>query len=162
MTPVVLGDRIFTSGSRTGGGLVELKVDGDTVKATELYFDRALAPSIGGAVLVDGSLYGTSGQSLFCADFKTGKVKWTDRSVGPASLCYADRRLYVRGYNSGEVALVEPSTEGYREKSRFKQAERSRIQAWPHPVIANGGLYLRDQGVLLCYDISDQVKNKKD
>ena len=28
--------------------------------------------------------------------------------------------------------------------------------AWPHPVIANGKLYLRDQDVLLCYDVKSQ------
>jgi hypothetical protein len=103
---------------------------------------------------VDGHLYGTAGQTLFCADFATGKVKWTDRSVGPASICYADGRLYVRGHGSGDVALVEPSPEGYREKGRLKQPERSKIQAWPHPIVANGGLYLRDQDVLFCYTIA--------
>jgi hypothetical protein len=25
--------------------------------------------------------------------------------------------------------------------------------SWPHPVISNGRLYLRDQDVLMCYDI---------
>lgn len=160
MTPVVLNNRVFTSGSRTGGGLVELAVDGDAVKPKELYFEKTLAPSIGGAVLLDGHLYGTAGQTLFCAEFATGKTKWRERSVGLASLCYADGRLYVRGYNSGEMALVEPSPEGYREKGRFKQPERSKIQAWPHPVVANGGLYLRDQDVLLCYDVSDRQPGK--
>jgi len=47
---------------------------------------------------------------------------------------------------------------GYKEAGRFKQPERSKIQAWPHPVIANGGLYLRDQGVLLCFDVSARSK----
>jgi outer membrane protein assembly factor BamB len=155
LTPVVRGDSVFTAGSRSGGGLVSLETDGDGVKAKEVYFDKGLGASIGGAVLVERYLYGTTSQSLFCVDFATGKVKWTDRSVGPASLCYADGRLYLRGYNTGEVALVEPSAEGYREKGRFKQPKRSKIQAWPHPVIANGGLYLRDQDVLLCYDIAD-------
>jgi len=154
LTPIVVGNRVFTAGSRSGGGLVELKVEGDNVKATEVYFDRALGAGIGGAVLVDGHLYGTAGQTLFCADFATGKVKWTDRSVGPASICYADGRLYVRGHGSGDVALVEPSPEGYREKGRLKQPERSKIQAWPHPIVANGGLYLRDQDVLFCYTIA--------
>jgi len=161
LTPVVAGDRVFTAGSRTGGGLVELKVDGDKVEAKEVFFERGLGASIGGAVLVDGHLYGTSGQTLFCADFKTGKTRWTDRSVGPASICFADGRLYVRGHSSGEVALVEPSPEAYREKGRLKQAERSKIQAWPHPVVANGGLYLRDQGALLCYDVT-APKDRKD
>lgn len=155
LTPVVFNNRVFTSGSRTGGGLVEVQADRDGVKATEVFFDKAIAPSIGGAVLVDGYLYGSAGTTVFCADFATGQVKWKERSVGPSSICYADRRLYVRGYNDkGEVALVEPTPEGYREKGRFAPPDRSKIQAWPHPVVANGGLYLRDQGVLLCYEVT--------
>jgi hypothetical protein len=39
------------------------------------------------------------------------------------------------------------------ERGRFRQPDRSRAQAWPHPVLANGKLYLRDQDVLLCYDV---------
>ncbi len=159
MTPVIRDHRIFSSGSRTGGGLVELHSAEAKVNAKEIYFGKTIAPSIGGAVLVDDYLYGTSGPGLFCAEFATGKVKWTDRSVGPASICYADGRLYVRGFDGG-VALVEPSPEGYREKGRFKQPQRSKIQAWPHPVVANGGLYLRDQGNLFCYDVAKKKEKK--
>jgi len=154
LTPIVVGDRVFSAGARTGGGLVQLKNDGEGVTADPIYFAKTVAPSIGGAVLLDGNLYGTSGQTMFCANFDTGDVKWTDRAVGPASICYADRRLYVRGHSNGDVALVEPSPAGYREKGRFSQPDRSKTQAWPHPVVANGGLYLRDQGVLLCYDVA--------
>jgi outer membrane protein assembly factor BamB len=153
LTPVVSGNRIFTSGPRTGGGVVEIQPDGDGSKANEVYFNKSITPSIGGAVLVEGHLYCTTSQTLLCVDFATGKVKWTERSVGPASICYADGRLYVRGHNTGETALVVPSPEKYQEKGRLKQIERSKIQGWPHPVVANGGLYLRDQDVLLCYEV---------
>ena len=52
------------------------------------------------------------------------------------------------------MALIEASTEELKEVSSFEQPERSDKKAWPHPVIANGKLYLRDQDLLLCYDIS--------
>jgi outer membrane protein assembly factor BamB len=154
LTPIVVGDRIFSSGSRTGGGLVQYRTVDDVPGVAQLYFNRKVAPSIGGAVLIDGYLYGTSDQTMFCSIFDSGEVKWSDRAVGPASLCYADGRLYVRSHESGEVALVEPSPEGYKEKGRFKQPDRSTKPTWPHPVVANGGLYLRDQGTLLCYDVT--------
>lgn len=153
LTPVVRGNRVFSSGSRSGGGLVELVADGDAVAANKMYFVRQLNASIGGAVLIDGLLYGATRQALFCADFDTGEIKWTDRGVGAASLCYADGRLYLRGHDAGEIALVEPSAAAYRQQGRFLQPERSEVQAWPHPVIANGCLYIRDQEVLLCFDI---------
>lgn len=159
LTPVVLGNKVFTAGSRSGGGLVELSPDAGGVKATEAYFDKALGSGIGGAVLVDGHLYGTTSQAMYCADFATGKVKWTDRGVGAASVCYADGRVYARGH-AGDVALVEATPAGYSEKGRFKQADHGKTPAWPHPVVANGGLYLRDQTVLLCYDVRDPKAGK--
>ena len=162
LTPVVFANRVFSAGSRSGGGLVELKANSDGVTATEVYSDGALGASIGGAVLVDGYLYGTSRNAMFCAEFATGKVMWEQRALGAASICYADDRLYVRSHESGDVALVEPSTESYREKGRLKQPKRSSTRAWPHPVIANGGLYLRDQGVLLCYDTSGPQDSDND
>jgi outer membrane protein assembly factor BamB len=157
LTPVVRGNRVYTAGS--GGGTVELKVSGSGVTATEVYHSQAIAARMGGAVLVDGHLYG-AGNALFCADFATGEVKWTERVVGAASICYADGHLYVRGHGTGEVVLVEANPKEYREKGRLKQPDRSKSQAWPHPVVANGGLYLRDQGVLLCYDIRDPKGGK--
>jgi outer membrane protein assembly factor BamB len=153
MTPVILGNRIFTSGSRSGGGLIELAPDGQGVTVKEVYFDKALNPSIGGAVLIGGYLYGSSGNAIFCADFATGKVKWKEKSIGQSSLCYADGRIYARSFDT-EVALIEPNPDAYREHGRFAQPDRSKIKAWPHPIVANGAMYLRDQGVLLCYDVS--------
>ncbi len=51
------------------------------------------------------------------------------------------------------MLLVEANPKKYVELSRFNQPERSKAKAWPHPVIANGKLYLRDQNVLFCYDV---------
>jgi outer membrane protein assembly factor BamB len=160
LTPVILGNKVFVSGSRTGGACFELSTDGDGVAAKELYFEKTLAPSMGGAILVDGYLYGSAGQTLFCADFATGKIQWTDRSVGPASICFAEGKFYVRGYNSGEIALVEANPKAYKEVSRFKQPDRSKIAGWPHPIVANGGFYVRDQDVLICFDIAESQAGK--
>jgi outer membrane protein assembly factor BamB len=92
---------------------------------------------------------------LLCVDFKTGQVKWSDRTIAPGSLCYADKRLYLHGEN-GDLALIEPSAESYREKGRFTppdQPDRGPSQAWAYPVIANGRLYIRDMGTMWCYEI---------
>ncbi|HQH73443.1 MAG TPA: serine/threonine protein kinase, partial [bacterium] len=56
----------------------------------------------------------------------------------------------------GPMLLIEPNPKQYIEHGRFEQPDRSEQPAWPHPVIANGKLYLRDQDVLLCYDVKAQ------
>jgi len=55
---------------------------------------------------------------------------------------------------------VEATPDGYKEKGRFKQPDHGKIPAWPHPVIANGCLYLRDQGFVFCYDIKDKAAKR--
>ncbi len=137
---------------QTGGGLARLTKTGDTTTAQEIYFTREMQNHHGGMVLVGDYLYGFDNSNLTCLEFKTGKRMWSDRSVGKGSVTYADGKLYCRS-ERGPVALVEATPTGYTEKGRFEQPERSRAASWPYPVVANGRLYLRDQDVLLCYDV---------
>jgi outer membrane protein assembly factor BamB len=63
--------------------------------------------------------------------------------------------LYLHGEN-GELALVEATAEGYREKGRFTppgQPERGQSKAWAYPVVSNGRFYVRDFDILWCYDV---------
>lgn len=154
-TPIARDGMIYSAAGRSGGGLVKLKVDGDAVTAEQVYFNNKMPTSIGGAVDIKGYLYGTNTQGLICADFATGDIKWQERGVGAASVCFADNRLYVHG-EKDDLALVEPSPEGYREKGRFTlpdQPDRGKSQAWAYPVVANGRLYVRDLQSLWCYDV---------
>ena len=154
-TPVADGDFIYSGGAMAGGGAVRLKASGGAFEAEQVYFSPKLPTSVGGAVKVGEYLYGTSAAGLLCLEFTTGNVKWDDRSIGAASLCYAEGRLYLHGEN-GEVALVEATPEAYHEKGRFKPTDppdRGASKAWAYPVVANGRLYIRDIGTLCCYDV---------
>ena len=74
--------------------------------------------------------------------------------LGKGSLVCADGHFYLREEDTGTVALIEASSASYREHGRLEQPNRSGEKAWPHPVIAGGRLYLRDQDVLLCYGLN--------
>ena len=156
-TPVLGGDIVYFGSAGTGGGAVKLAAKDGGISAEPLYFEAKLPTAIGGAVKVGDYLYGTTAQALLCVEFATGQVKWEDRSIGTASLCLADGRLYLHGEN-GEVALVEPSPAGYREKGRFSPPDQPKHsapmeKAWAHPVVAGGVLYLRDHAMLWAYDV---------
>jgi outer membrane protein assembly factor BamB len=156
-TPLYHDGLVFASSAYdAGGGAVKLSKDDKGVKAEEVYFTRKMRNAHGGVILHDGCLYGASGGNeggwLCCLDFKTGEVKWDDRKVTKGSVAFADGRIYYR-QEDGTMLLIEPSPKEYLERGRFKQPDRTREHAWPHPVLANGKLYLRDQDVLLCYDV---------
>jgi outer membrane protein assembly factor BamB len=145
-----------------GGGLVKLSKDENGgVKAEEVYFSKKMQNHHGGMILFDGCLYGANGGNeggaLVCLEFQTGNVLWDERDdpehrAPKGSVALADGRLYYRT-EKGTVLLIEPSAKEYLECGRFEQPDRTKLPAWAHPVIANGKLYLRDQDLLLCYDV---------
>ena len=160
VTPVARDGYIYGGAQSIGGGAVRLKADRGGVAAEKVYFERDLPNSIGGSVLIGDYLYGTSGPGLVAVEFTTGKVKWQAESIGRGSVAYADGLLFLHGEN-GDVALVEATPEAYREKGRFTppvQPKRRTLgpmpeKAWTYPVIANGRLYIRDNGTLWAYEI---------
>jgi len=156
-TPVASDDSIYAAAAGTGGGAVKLKVQDRGVEAEQVYFESKLPAAIGGTVKVGRYLYGTTDRALLCVEFATGAVKWEAGGPGASSLCYADGRLYLHGEN-GEVALVEATSESYREKGRFTPPDPPKHanemeKAWAYPVVANGRLYIRDHGMVWCYDV---------
>lgn len=159
-TPIYQDGMIFAASAYgNGGGAIKLrkKTDG-SITAEEIYFTSRMQNHHGGMVVFDGCLYGAHGGNgggyLSCLDFKTGDVLWNDRKGPKGSLIFADGRIYLRGEKKGELLLIEPSNKGMVVRGRFDQPDRSSSMAWAHPVIANGKLYIRDQGLLLCYDVS--------
>jgi outer membrane protein assembly factor BamB len=153
-TCVWFGQTIFSaSGYGKGGGLVWAKKTPSGFEPQELYFTNSMINHHGGFILVDGYLYGYDDRKgLTCLEYKTGDVKWQDKTPGKCSLLYAEGMLYCRSEN-GPVSLVEATPDGFRQHGRLDQPARSGKKSWPHPVIANGLLFLRDQDVLLCYDL---------
>jgi len=162
-TPVYQDGLVFAASAYgAGGGAVKLSKDANgAIKAEEVYFSKKIQNHHGGVILLDSHLYGANGGNeggfLVCLDFKTGNVLWDERDdparrAPKGSVALADGRLYYRT-EKGAMLLLEPSPKEYLERGRFDQPDRSKQPAWAHPVVANGKLYVRDQDVLLCYDV---------
>lgn len=163
-TPIYHDGHIFvTSGYGVGCNIFKIAADGGSYKVEEIYSDEKaglkpkdrMANHHGGMIRLGDHVYGTNEGTFRCVEFKTGKLVWEDKSVGKGSVAYADGHFVVRSENEkkGEIALVEASPEGYKEKGRFTQPDLSGQKTWPHPVIFGGKLYIRDHDVLLCYDV---------
>ncbi|MBN8627472.1 MAG: PQQ-like beta-propeller repeat protein [Planctomycetes bacterium] len=153
-TAVVHGDRVFgASGYGTGGGAADISRDGAEFQAREAFFTKEMKNHHGGLVLVDGHVYGSDDPGILrCIDLATGQTKWQDRAPGKCSLIYFEGLLIARS-ERGKVSLVKVSPEACEVVSEFEQPDRSDKPSWPHPVVANGVLYLRDQDLLLAYDV---------
>ncbi len=160
-TPIVKDDYVFcSSGYGTGAALLKLSRKGKLVTANEVYFlgSKDMQNHHGGMILIGDYIYCGHGHNEgfpLCIEMKTGKVAWRPGrgpGSGSAAVAFADGNLYFR-YESGDMALIEATPKEYKLKGTFKIAV-VHDKSWPHPVIAGGKLYLRDQEDLLCYDIS--------
>lgn len=162
-TPVVQGNYIFCStGYQTGSALLQLKKSGNGVSANEVYFlpHDSLQNHHGGMIMIGNHIYCGHGHNQgfpVCIEWRTGDDAWRPGrgpGSGSAAVSYADGHLYFR-YENGVMALIEATPDEYRLKGSFQIASRNG-KSWPHPVIADGKLYLRDQDELHCYDLRQQ------
>ncbi len=153
-SPLTYQDMVFSaSGYGRGGAMLRLSSTGGLTTAKQVYHTRNMKNHHGGMVVVNGFLFGfNDGGGLTCLELKTGRVAWRNRSVGKGAVTYADGHIYLRS-EGGAVALVAGSNQKYIEKGRFNQPNRSGRPAWPHPVVANGKLFLRDQDLMFAFDI---------
>ena len=152
---------VCSTGYGEGGyAVLRLTPSGDSIKAEEVSYHpaRELQNHHGGMVLLGDYVYlGRGHKQGFptCVEFKTGKIVWQeDRGpgTGSAAVAAADGMLYFR-YEDGLMALVEANPEKLVVKGRFQLPYDSGKPSWPHPVIANGRLYIRDQDVLMCFNV---------
>lgn len=159
-TPIVDGDYVFcSSGYGTGAALLKLSKTGDGTKADEVYFLKAdeLQNHHGGMIHIGKYVFCGHGHNNglpMCIDMMTGQRLWEKErgaGTGSAAVVYADGHLYFR-YEDGEMALIEANPEKYVLKSHFR-LHSVKGKSWPHPVIADGKLYIRDQDTLLCYNL---------
>lgn len=158
-TPIYKDGIVYvTAGYGVGCMAVQLGADN---AVTPLYDNKVMKNHHGGVVLVGDHLYGHSdGYAWVCQDFKTGKEVWAHRGFGKGAIHYADGMLYCLDEATGAVALVEASPAGWNEKGRFtldpQSSQRSpQGRIWPHPVVLDGKLYLRDQEYLYCYEVKN-------
>lgn len=160
-TPLVKGDYVFCStGYGTGSALLKIAKQGKQLVPQEVYFLKAddMQNHHGGMILLGDYVYCGHGHNQgfpLCIEIATGKPMWKPGrgpGGGSAAVAYADGHLYFR-YEDGVMALIEANPKEYKLTGKFKLATHHG-NSWPHPVIAGGKLYCRDQGTLLVYNIS--------
>lgn len=158
-TPVYHNGHVYvTSGYGVGCNLFKITRTGAGFQTEQVYANKEMANHHGGVIRVGDHIYGHSdSKGWICQKFLTGEVVWSSNKIGKGSITCADGHFYLRSEGGkGTVALIEATPESYKETGRFEQPERSGQNSWAHPVIANGKLYLRDQDLLLCYDVKEK------
>jgi outer membrane protein assembly factor BamB len=152
-TPLVIDGHLFASASY-GIGAVLARFDRDSIE-TVWENDRVMSSQYSTCVYRQGCLYGVDGRqdqgsaSLRAFDPMTGKIFWTEKGFGMATLILADDKLIIVK-TDGNLVLAEPLPERFRPlatASVFSTTTRAL------PALADGQLYVRDTRTLKCLDL---------
>jgi hypothetical protein len=162
-TPVHVGDLVVASTVKYGG--VGLRLEKDADGKTEVkqawknpdlacYFSTPVAAGKDDLYMVtsNGS-FTQPAASLRCVDVRTGKERWHRDRVGKyhAALIHTGNGKLLMLEDGGTLVLLDPNRRGYRELARAKVCG----EAWAHPALADGKLYVRDGRELICLQLAE-------
>ncbi|MBD3374092.1 PQQ-binding-like beta-propeller repeat protein [candidate division KSB1 bacterium] len=159
VSPIVHNGMIYTtSGYDDGGAMYELSADGTSV--TRKWTDATLDVHIGGAVLIDGIIYGSNWENnrngnWVALDWQTGTTRYEHKWITKGAIIAADGKLYCYEEKDGNFGLVNAIPEKFDLISSFEITKGSK-QHWAHPAISDGRLYVRHGEALMVYDIKAQ------
>ena len=151
-TPIY-GDNmlLFTSGYGKGSMMFRLKNGGRSIEKVWELAD--IDSRIGAMVKIGNYVYGSGDahKYWFCVDWKTGEIKYQDKTIATGVTIAADGMLYCYS-DKGEMALVKVNSEKFDLVSQFK-ITMGTDQHWAHPVIYQGVLYVRHGNTLMAYKV---------
>jgi outer membrane protein assembly factor BamB len=106
-----------------------------------------------GTPVLHGRFVYVAGPELYCFDRESGALAWKGGAFaeGGSVVVTGDDRLVVLG-SQGDVILAESATRSPTEYLELAKVPRlSRSECWPHVVLADGRIYVKDRlGKLLC------------
>lgn len=155
-TPIVYNDIVFhTSGYKMGCEALKVSKKGYTL----LWKNKAMEAQHSDPILIDGYIYGYSGESLRnvgqfkCIELSTGKEMWSTGEIGQGTTTFADGSLICLNLK-GTLYLLKPDPSGFKKMGEIQSAlSEVKNPAWTVPVISNGKLYLRYLQQLVCYKL---------
>ncbi len=153
----------FPSAFRRGSKVYRLGWREGRVQADTLWEERVMSNDVLSSVLHEGHLYGFDVQSqqselmgrtrgtLKCVDLASGAVRWTQTGIKHCSATLVGSRLLLLE-DEGDLVLVDPSPEAYRELARRTLPQKGKI--WAAPVIIGDRLLVRGSDSLVCYSLT--------
>jgi outer membrane protein assembly factor BamB len=149
LTPVVLGDRVFTSSYGGGSAMVQVsRVDtGFEVKEA---WKKTVEAYMSSPVIVDGKIYlHLRNQRFTCIDPETGETLWTTKPFGKYwSMAVNGKQLLVLD-ERGELLLVEANPAEYRQIASRQVSDAS---TWAHIGISGRQVFVRELNALTVYE----------
>lgn len=144
LTPLVIGDRVFTSSYGGGSVMFELSRAESQWKVETAWTHKSQA-YMSSPLLIDGHIYmHLRNQRFLCLDAATGQQKWITGTFGKYWSMAANGGRILALDERGELLLIDASPEEFKLLDRREIADNS----WAHLAVAGEEVYVRDLNAL--------------
>jgi outer membrane protein assembly factor BamB len=167
--PVVVGNKVLISETYgPGAALLKVRPGGYDVlwNDAKKHRDKSLQCHWMTPIHHDGYVYGSSGRhtqnaELRCIELATGALKWSVPRLTRSSLLMVDGHFICLA-EDGALRLLKVNPTRYEEVSDMDVKDPKtgamllNYPCWAAPVLANGLLYIRGEGRLVCLELIPQ------
>ena len=140
--------------------LLEITKIGDAYNVKELFLTEEAGSKMHPAVLFEDHLYLNHTKNPLQMKCMTldGKVVWEEGSAPGfelGALILVDELILNQNGKNGDIHLIEPSPEGYKELGKASFFDSKISQAWAPLAFSNGKLIIRDLEKMVCIDLQN-------
>ena len=147
LTPMVLGDRIYTAAQRGRSHFFKVSCTDSQWESTELWTQKTQA-YMSSPVADDETIFvHSSNDRLTALDVATGDILWTSKPMGKYQSLVRDEKTILVLNNEGEVLAVKMDRDQLSILDRRKLATDS----WAYLGVCEGGILVRDLNALKVY-----------
>lgn len=148
LTPIVQGDRIFTSSYGGGSRVLEIKRIGEGFKV-ETVWSNGLQGYMSTPVVIDGHAYlHLRNQRFTCLDLANGTQKWTTKPYGQYWSLVAQKDRILALDQRGELLLIRASTEKFDLLDSRKISDQ---ETWGHLAVCGDQVFIRELNGISAY-----------
>jgi len=152
-TPLVIGDRVLTSGGYGyGSHLIEITESGGEFSADELWRSRKLKAKFADMVVHGEHIYGLDEGRLVCLSLEDGERVWRGTNFGHGQLLGVGGHLIVQSEKGG-VFVIAADPDGEVITSEFDALDR---RTWNHPVLAGRILLVRNDREAIAFQYPER------
>ena len=145
LTPMVVGDSVFTSTHRNNSFFFDVAKTGDTFSAAESWRHKAHG-YMSSPIIIDGHAYLKLGnRRVICIDLESGKETWTSEPLSEYFSMVAQGHTMLALGAEGELHLIAANPE---EFELLDSREISEQETWGYLAVVGDELFVRELGAI--------------
>lgn len=157
-TRLFLTDCSYNGNYKPVSAMVEIKKEGDEFKVNELWLTEEVGCKMHPGIVFEDHIYlNNNGRpnEMVCLNMK-GERMW-EKEEGPSfemgSMIMVNGLILNQNGKNGDVHLIQPSPEGYKELGKAAFFDSKKPQAWTPMAYSQGKLLLRDMEKMVCVNL---------